>query len=318
MLRKIILSASALALAACSTTDGVDNVASANETVAATDGSPALWRVSDEDTTIYLFGTVHFLPDGINWFHPTIEAALTSSDEFVSEIDTSLIPEIVPGEAPPPEAMAIAQMQMQMAQLTTGGTLRDLMTEENRAEYEAALEGLGIPPAALDGFEPWLAILTLTQLGLVQAGIDPSTGVERVLDTLIEGKERVAFETVEQQFGFFDSLPMDSQLVMLDETVETMSSAEEMRDVFNRMVGEWLEGDAAGLAELINDEMMADPYLYHVLLTQRNAAWAEWLDERMDEPGTVFVAVGAGHLGGPGSVQYFLHERGLVAERVAY
>jgi uncharacterized protein len=32
----------------------------------------------------------------------------------------------------------------------------------------------------------------------------------------------------------------------------------------------------------------------------------------------VFVAVGAGHLAGEGSVQQFLAERGLTAERVAY
>ena len=54
-------------------------------------------------------------------------------------------------------------MQMQMAQLTTGGTLRDLMSEEDRAEYEAAMGELGIPAAALDGFEPWMAFMTLSQ-----------------------------------------------------------------------------------------------------------------------------------------------------------
>lgn len=320
MIRQALLAATALALSACATTDQMSaataSTAAPSET--ATSSGPALWRVSDEDTTIYLFGTVHFLPEGVEWYNPTIRAALESSDEFVSEIDTSAIPEVVPGETPPPEVMAIVQTQMRLAQLTTGGTVRDLMTDENRAQYEAALAGVGVPVAALDGFEPWMGMMTLTQMGLVQAGIDPSTGVERTLDPLVVGKTRSAFETVEQQFGFFDSLPMEAQLAGLDQTVEMMETPEDLRTSFAAMVTEWMEGDAAGLAALVNDEMAADPALYATLISDRNARWAEWLEERMDRPGTVFVAVGAGHLGGSGSVQYYLRERGLTAERVAY
>ncbi|KLE35500.1 TraB/GumN family protein [Aurantiacibacter luteus] len=316
--RKLLFAASAIALSACASTPGIAQVSAPNEAEATASSGPALWRLSDDDTTIYLFGTVHFLPEGVEWYNPTIRGALESADEFVSEIDTSAIPEVVPGEAPSPELMAIMQTQMRLATLETGGTVRDLMTDENRAEYEAALARVGVPAAALDGFEPWMGMMTLTQLGLVQVGIDPSTGVERVLDSLVEGKERAAFETVEQQFGFFDSLPMEAQLAGLDQTVEMMATPEALRENFDAMVTEWMEGDAAGLATLVNDELAADPALYATLLSDRNARWAEWLDERMDRPGTVFVAVGAGHLGGAGSVQYFLHERGLTAERVAY
>ena len=319
MFRILLTAASALALTACAATTPEPMAAApaATSPVAMSNG-PALWKVSDEDTTIYLFGTVHFLPEGIDWYNPTIRSALESSGEFVSEIDTSAIPEMVPGEAPSPELMEIMQMQMRLAALETGGTVRDLMTPENRAEYEAALAGVGVPAAALDQFEPWMAMMTLTQLGLVQAGIDPSTGVERTLDGLIEGKRRSAFETVEQQFGFFDSLPMEAQLAGLDETVEMMATPEELRANFNAMVTEWMEGDAAGLAALVNDEMAADPALYATLLSNRNERWAAWLDDRMDRPGTVFVAVGAGHLGGAGSVQFYLGQRGLTAERIIY
>ena len=273
---------------------------------------PALWELSDEDTTIYLFGTVHFLPEGLDWFTPQIEAALTASDQFVTEIDTSAIPEVVPGEAPPPEAMAIAQMQVQLAQLTSGGTLRELMTEEDRTQYEAAMADAGIPAAAFDGFEPWFAFVTLSQLALVQQGLDPSAGVERSLDRLVEGKDRAAFETVEQQFTMLDSLPLDSQLTLLDGTVENLP---EMGSALGAMIDEWIDGDADGLARMLNEDL-TDPVVYEALLTARNANWAQWIDDRMDEPGTVFIAVGAGHLAGDGSVQDQLAERGFTVERV--
>ena len=279
-------------------------------------GGPALWKVADEDTTIYLFGTVHILPEGLDWLKPTVAEALAGADQYGSEIDTSQIPDYDPttGAPPPPELIEIATMQAQLAQLTTGGTLRDLMDQEDRAEYEAAMTSLGLPEATFDGFEPWFAMMTMSQIAMMQAGFDPTNGVERSLDELLEGKERAAFETVEQQMGFFDGLPMESQLTFLDQSVEMLP---DMQEGFNKMVGEWIEGDPDGLAAVIN-EGFADPVLYDALLTQRNSAWAAWLDDRLDQPGTVFVAVGAGHLGGETSVQNFLAERGIVAERIEY
>ncbi|KLI63917.1 TraB/GumN family protein [Aurantiacibacter marinus] len=314
MLKNLILSASAIALSACAFPaatlaqdhaghEGHEGHAMPGE---ATAGGPALWRVTDEDTTIYLFGTVHVLPEGLDWLKPTVEQALTSSDQFVSEIDTSALMEN-PAE--------FAEMQMGLAQLTTGGTLRDLMNEEDRAEYEAAMTGLNIPEAALDGFEPWFAFLTLTQVAMMQAGLNPANGVEMQLDHMIADKDRAAFETVAQQLGFFDGLPIEAQLTMLDDTIGGLGEMEEM---FGQMVSEWVEGDPEGLADIMNDAMESDPVLYDVLFTQRNANWAFWIDDRMDQPGTVFIAVGAGHLGGRNSVQDLLAERGHVAERVEY
>src|SRR5690606_11715249 len=48
---------------------------------------PALWQVSDENTTVYLFGTVHALPKDREWFDARIERAFTVADELVTEID---------------------------------------------------------------------------------------------------------------------------------------------------------------------------------------------------------------------------------------
>lgn len=309
MLRNLILSASALALSACA----FPTTTLAQEQVATASG-PALWQVSDEDTTIYLFGTVHVLPEGLDWYKPAIAEALTSSDQFVSEIDTSAIPEMAPGEAPSAEMIALAQTQMQLALLTTGGTLRDLMDADDRAEYEAAMADLGIPAEAFDGFEPWFAMMTMSQVALMQQGMDPNAGVERTFDRLIEGKDRAAFETVEQQLGLFDDLPMESQLLMLDKTAEDLDA---MGPMLQSMIAEWMAGDPLGLAAIMNEEM-SDPVLHEMLLTRRNANWAEWIDSRMDQPGTVFIAVGAGHLAGESSVQDYLAERGLTAERVEY
>ena len=308
MLKKLIISASALALSACAfpTTTLAQEAPS----------GPALWVAQDEDTTIYLFGTVHVLPEGLDWLQPTVAEALASSDQFVSEIDTSQIPEFDPasGNPPPPEILAIGQMQVEMGTLTTGGTLRDLMTDEHRTAYEETLGQLGIPPAAFDGFAPWFAAITLSQLMMMQAGLDPANGVERQLDHLIEGKDRAAFETIEQQFTFFDTIPIQSQVSFL---TDSSGGLEDMETMFGSMVDEWISGDPEGLADVIN-QGLGEPHVRYNLLTLRNYNWAGWIDDRMDQPGTVFIAVGAGHLAGEYTVQDFLAERGIITERVEY
>jgi len=58
------------------------------------------------------------------------------------------------------------------------------------------------------------------------------------------------------------------------------------------------------------------PHLRDILIKQRNAAWTTWLKARLGTPGTVFVAVGAGHLAGPLSVQKMLAHQGVKVERV--
>lgn len=260
---------------------------------------PALWQVADEDTTIYLFGTVHALPEGKNWFDGRIERAFNSADELVTEIDVS-------------SAASSAQALQAASALPEGQTLRALMTDENRQQYEAALVGLGLPVEALDKYEPWFAAMTLSLLPLLRSGYQTQSGVELSLNGRAGDKTRGALETIEQQVDLFDTLPQEAQLAFLDGTVEKLDDATSTLDA---MVAEWLEGDALALAGLLNAEL-TDPVLYDRLLTSRNANWAAWIENRLEKPGTVFIAVGAGHLAGAGSVQEQLKDRGLKVRRV--
>ena len=46
---------------------------------------PALWQVSDRDTTVYLFGTIHLLPKNYAWRTPRFDRALAKSQTLVVE-----------------------------------------------------------------------------------------------------------------------------------------------------------------------------------------------------------------------------------------
>jgi uncharacterized protein YbaP (TraB family) len=58
------------------------------------------------------------------------------------------------------------------------------------------------------------------------------------------------------------------------------------------------------------------PETYKTMFVERNARWAGWIANRLKTPGTVFVAVGAGHLSGPDSVQSQLAAIGVKSARI--
>jgi uncharacterized protein YbaP (TraB family) len=58
------------------------------------------------------------------------------------------------------------------------------------------------------------------------------------------------------------------------------------------------------------------PETYRMMFSERNARWADWIAARLQTPGTVFVAVGAGHLAGKDSVLVRLAEKGIESQRV--
>ena len=298
------LSAAALCigLQGCATYADTGDVAAAEAFVPSGD-RPALWRVADEDTTIYLFGTVHALPDDVNWKTPRVVEAINSSDVLVTEIDMT------------PEAMAaIGPVVQQRAMLPAGQTLRGLMNDEQRAAYEASLTKLGVPPQAFDQLEPWFAAITLFQVMMQQKGVTGQNGVENVLEAFVpEGTERAALETVEFQFDIFDTLPIESQLTYLLATAENPDEALAMLDT---MITLWSVGNVDDLAGVLQEGAKEDPVLMERLFYARNANWAEWIDNRLDQSGTLFMAVGAGHLAGEKSVQDYLSQRDIAVTRI--
>jgi uncharacterized protein YbaP (TraB family) len=261
---------------------------------------PALWKVADEDTTIYLFGTVHALPPGTIWMNQRIESALASSGEFVTEVDLA-------------DARQVKAGMLQLAFLPKGVTLRALLRDKERASFDQAMTGLGLSVEAFDRFKPWYAAMMLSLLPLAKNGFTADAGAETVLEAKLKpGSTRAALESVSYQLQLFDSLPAETQIAYL---LEVSEGVPEMNDQLGKMIGQWLKGDADALARLLNEET-SDSVLLEKLLLERNRNWAGWITERLKQPGTVFMAVGAGHLAGAGSVQDVLAHRGVASQRV--
>lgn len=276
--------------------------AAASAQPAPVQADPALWVVQDEDTTIYLFGTIHALRKGVNWFDGGVKKAYDASSEVVLEIVE-------------PEAAEAQSLVMQKAVDPDGPPLTQKLGPDNAQAYTSAMQKVGLPAPAFEQFEPWFAATMLAVSSVTKAGYEPQSGIEKQLSAAAakDGKTLGELESLNEQLDMFDTMPADQQIAFLNATVDELPEAATMLDA---MVARWAKGDPDGLAALMNKSMSMTPELAKTLLTDRNARWADWIQKRLDQPGTVFVAVGAGHLAGANSVQAFLKSKKIEAKRI--
>lgn len=264
---------------------------------------PAMWKVADSDTILYLFGTIHLLPEGQGWRTAAMDSALAGADELVLEV------------ADIEDAMASAQALAKLGLSPGLPPIAERVPEEKRAAMRAMIAESGYPEAIFDRLETWAAALSLLGVTFKRLGLDPSLGVESQIGAPFRksGRTVTGLETVEQQLGYLDTLSEDAQRAMLLSVVE---DSDETRAQFRAMLAAWASGDLDGIARTFDDETQMSPELKTALMSRRNSAWADWLAKRMEKPGTAFVAVGAGHLAGEDSVQAMLKKKGLKAKRV--
>lgn len=263
-------------------------------------GELALWTLKDDDTTLYLLGTVHLLRPDLEWRTPAIDAAILAAGTVVFEADTTS-----------PEAGRDLMKFFTTEGLFTDGTqLTSLLTEDEVAQLTDALAEVDLPLDAVQPMRPWYAAINLSVLQITQEGFDPASGVEMKIeaDAKAHGAAFEYLETVEQQLGEFARLDNCAQVEFL---MQSAASMEQGTAILDLMVSEWADGDAVGLAALLaTPDSFGSDAAYDALLKNRNARWSPMIAGMLDEPGTRLIAVGAGHLVGEDSVIAMLRAEG--------
>ena len=189
------------------------------------------------------------------------------------------------------------------------------VSPDRRAALAEMIAASGLESATLDGLQTW-AVATSLSVAEIMRGYgaegQAATGVEEALAEAFRARARPisGVETTAQQLGFFSRLPQPAQRAMLEEMIDAYAAGE---GGFDPGEDQWVQGNLDAMAAEM--EAMA-PELFDVLITRRNAAWTDWLIARLDRPGTVLFAVGAGHLAGRDSVQSMLAARGYTVTRV--
>lgn len=268
---------------------------------------PAMWQVGSGRNQITIFGTIHALPDRNarrrqTWFTPAAQRAFARAG--------TLVVEIVPSEDPTALRAVFAELGM----LKIPVSLASRLPADLKPRADALLKQAGLRAGALDSMESWLAALTLVQLEVTRAGLDPAAGVDVTLIARARaaGKALHGLETPRGQLALFDALPEADQRLLLGSAVaDAGQTALQMRG----LVAAWAAGDIDRILTDFDDASLS-PELEKRLFRDRNAAWADWVQAALQRPGRRFMAVGAAHMAGPGSMIAMLKARGIKVRRV--
>lgn len=261
---------------------------------------PAMWEVRDADTTVWLLGTVHALPSNVAWRTPAVRAAIARADALALEL---------------PDDPAATQAAFEAASRADGlPSLTDRLPAAWRPALAAAMARAGVAAGTLDRRKTWGAAAILGSAAAARDGAEAASGVERMLaaEFRAAGKPRLGLETTREQFAAFDTLPERAQLALLGDTIRGVLG----HPTYRETMGMWARGDVPALATAVRDGLTGPPVLAEQLLDRRNARFAAAVAARMARPGTLLVAVGAGHLAGADSVVALLMRRGFAIRRV--
>ncbi|HXI88357.1 MAG TPA: TraB/GumN family protein [Parvularculaceae bacterium] len=272
---------------------------------AAKTATPPMWIVKDKDSEIYLLGSFHILPRDLVWHTDYIDRAFKAADAiwFEAELDT-------------PEArQRITQIVMTDGFNKGGAKLSDTLSKEDGALLNKIVAEVGLPMKAVDVMRPWYAFLAISVQFIASKGFDPDAGVEATLlsEARAAHKNLHFFETADQQLGLFTSLPSETEKKLLTVTLEDW---EEQTSELGKLYTAWRTGDVRAIDALMNESMRDEaPSVFAVLVTNRNAAWADKIAKEMSGSGKELIVIGAAHLVGKNSVPALLAAKGFDVER---
>ncbi len=263
---------------------------------AAPPAHPALWQIEGpHGEKAWLFGTVHALPERLEWRQGKVAEALQASDLLVLEVARI-------EEAP--------RVFAALSQSPGLPPLRERTSPALRPALDRALRESGLDPAALDGLETWAAALTIEQALASKAGIESENGIERELVATYR-RPVDQLEGAPAQLSIFDRLAEEDQRVLLDSVLRESSRPDD-----TGVVRAWARGDMAPIEAETTRGFLADPDLRAALLTGRNRAWADRLGGMVRQGKHPFVAVGAGHMAGPEGLPALMAAQGWRVTRL--
>lgn len=268
--------------------------------------SPAIWRISDADSRVYLIGTFAALPTEAPWRSRALAAALDGS-------------EIVWFEAPvgaPPAQAAAARIFETEGKLAPGRALSAQLPAAPCGALGAIAASISMPMESLDALKPWAAFVILSSRVHAADGAPAGDSIDAVLAREAAGRGRDIryLSTIEETLGVLTGMPEATQIALLVHLIDDWAR---QREGVGAAFEAWRIGDLAATDAYLNAAMReAAPAVYERLVAARAADLAEDVAGALRLPQTSFIALNAGYLVGDGAIPALLASRGLKVERI--
>ncbi len=252
------------------------------------------WRISHEGRDAgFLLGTIHSEDPRVLDFTDTFMGQLKSCQVFAMEMV--------------PDLPTLARLTDYM-QYPDASTLKQTIGQDRFDRVMQALSSYQVPVDWKSKMKVWAVMMTLSVP-------PPETGFFMDLSLSLRaagaGLKVEGLETLEQQLSFLEDMPMDYQLVLLDQALADYQSVGE---IHARMVDAYLRDDLSVLSQLSDEQFTQldsaiEEYFSKLGIKARNRRMVEHLLPLLQDS-EVFVAIGALHLVGPDGVVALLRGQG--------
>jgi uncharacterized protein len=265
-----------------------------------------LWKVEKEGLKpSYLFGTMHMTDPRVIDLTPEAKAAYEG-------VDTVVIESIEILDEQKAAMTMLANPGLMMFDDQT--TLTSLLSKEDAEKLNKGLTARGVPLATVNKMRPWMLsamiVLPACEQLRKKAGA-PFLDLKLAQDAEAAGKTVDGLETIAEQLGAMNSVPMNLQMKGL---VETVALGDKMDDVMETMIALYAEGQPGLIMPFMKtlapegmSTMDEESYgaFEEIVVTARNRVMAERGAQFLAK-GNAFIAVGALHLPGEeGLVELF-------------
>jgi uncharacterized protein YbaP (TraB family) len=268
--------------------------------------TPLLWKVSDQDNSIYLLGSFHLLKADDYPLSPDIDAVFAEAENLVFEVPPSQLTDPL-----------LAQKMQEMAGFSEGGSLSQVLPPDVREKMGQVLGKDRL--AQMEAMEPWFINLGLLIGISQQMGFKADQGLDLHIARMAEAANKPVsgLETAEEQLAVLDASPMDEQIAGLR---DFFNKPGEVPKLLNETHDAWRTANVAKLNSLVIDEVRKEtPVTYRIINVERNDAWVPKLQQMLDGAAAgndTLVVVGAMHLIGEDGVVEKLRAKGYQVERI--
>lgn len=252
-----------------------------------------LWKIETPGKApSYLFGTIHSDDPRVTELAPPVQAAFQQAKSFTMEVVAN-----APGLVSMAEAMFFKDEK----------TLEQVLGKALYAQTLKALSQRGLPAAGVEKQKPW-AVMVALSMPRPKHGLFLDMALQ--LEAARAQKPTFGLETMEEQIGVFNEMPLSEQVDLLQETVRHAATIDTQIEELTRA---YLSRDLAELEAIVAKYQPAGNRSYEKimdrLLNQRNRRMLERMRPRLGE-GSAFIAVGALHLPGRQGLLRLLEQAG--------
>jgi uncharacterized protein YbaP (TraB family) len=255
-----------------------------------------LWRISGNGLKApsYVFGTIHIYCNHEQIGKPSIKSAIDSSDMVAMELDLNDLNTL----------LAIYKSFSKQ----TGKSLKAMLKPAEYLLVDSVCMALtGSSVVDFDSKTP-LTVMSFMIASEKISGCPGALPVDKTIADMAKsaGKRSYGLESYNFQDSLLNTIPDTTQLRWL---VDFCKDVPKTIAEINSMIKAYDAGQASKLYDIMLETSPEMTLFSELLLVQRNINWVIFLEDNMKK-NRIFMAVGAGHLGGKTGLINILRETG--------